>query len=362
MILGEIYQRYRKTEPLTIHIMRIITMIFCLICILIFTISMIYYIINDEPVINYSYIYKEDLPVPNIRFFSENMFVMSCDFISSEKDGPYYNGYFSIPFENNYKLVLSDNTKHGKRDEQSISFQLQYLDVNVDRNTSSSFFIQFSDSEIVDSEMNISPIFLQSIAQANTYTILTFQSIDIYLRRRIRKFIIPNWKATMGFQPDYIIKPYLTSRKEVTQQLTEFRDDIFTAIFVSLDFDTTTVETEQRSHTILSSLGLIGGAWSLAVCVYKLLFGDDAIRPFGLIQKYGYFNQRTQKKLSKFLSTLPLVQILDSSKNIVDDDDESRVDQLEKQINDLELFLRDYVVDAQQLDKAHINNERDKNK
>ncbi|CAG8463222.1 21123_t:CDS:2 [Gigaspora rosea] len=323
----------------------------------------------------------------DIRFFSENMFVMSCDFISSdksfnpqkcleiqnsssiydsncnkyitaplEKDGPYYNGYFSIPFENNYKLVLSDNTKHGKRDEQSISFQLQYLDVNVDRNTSSSFFIQFSDSEIVDSEMNISPIFLQSIAQANTYTILTFQSIDIYLRRRIRKFIIPNWKATMGFQPDYIIKPYLTSRKEVTQQLTEFRDDIFTAIFVSLDFDTTTVETEQ------SSLGLIGGAWSLAVCVYKLLFGDDAIRPFGLIQKYGYFNQRTQKKLSKFLSTLPLVQILDSSKNIVDDDDESRVDQLEKQINDLELFLRDYVVDAQQLDKAHINNERDKNK
>ncbi|CAG8520205.1 23924_t:CDS:2, partial [Gigaspora rosea] len=224
---------------------------------------MIYDIINDQPVINYSYI-KEDLPVPDIRFFSENMFVMSCGFHTSEsqsviydnncnkyitapleKDGSYYNGYFSIPFEHSYKLVLSNNTKLGKRGEQRIRFLLQFLDLNVDRNTSSSFFIQFSDSEIVDSEMNISPIFLQSITQANTYKILTQQSIDINLSRRIRKFIIPNWKATMGFQPDYIIKPYPTSRKEVTPQLTKPRGDIFTDITVSLDFDITTVETEQ---------------------------------------------------------------------------------------------------------------------
>ncbi|CAG8790929.1 13524_t:CDS:2, partial [Gigaspora margarita] len=216
---------------------------------------MIYDIINDQPVINYSYI-KEDLPVPDIRFFSENMFVMSCGFETSEiqnssviydgscnkyitapleKDESYYNGYFSIPFENNYKLVLSKNTKYGKRGEQLVRFELQFLDLNVDRNISSSFFIQISDS------------------------------------------------------------------------------------------------------------------------------GDDAIRPFGLIQKRAYFYERTQKKLTKFLSTLPLVKLLDSSKNI-DNDDESRVDQLEKQINDLELFLRDYVVDAQQLDKAYINNERDKDK
>ncbi|RIB25016.1 hypothetical protein C2G38_2241693 [Gigaspora rosea] len=278
---------------------------------------MIYDIINDQPVINYSYI-KEDLPVSDIRFFSETIFVMSCSFETSyksfnfqkclesqnssvihdsncnkyinaplEKDGTFYNGYFSIPFENNYKLVLSNNTKHGNH-------------------------------EIVNSEMNISPIFLQSIAQANTYKILTQQSIDIYLSRRIRKFIIPNWKTTMGFQPDYIIKPYPTSRKRVTQPLTQFRGDTFTDISVSLEFDITT------SHTIEFS-GLIGGAWSLAVCVYKYLF----------------------------------VQLLDSSKNI-DYDDESRVDQLEKQINDLELFLRNYAVDAQQLDKAYINNEHDK--
>ncbi|RIB29269.1 hypothetical protein C2G38_1199122 [Gigaspora rosea] len=231
MILGEIYQRYRKTEPLKIHIMRIITMIFCLLCILVFTISIIYDIINDQPVISYSYI-KEDLPVPDIQFFSENMFVMTCNFMTSEvqninmfydrdcnsyitdpleKDGSYYNGYFSIPLENSYKLALSNNTKYGKRSEQEIRFFLQILDLNVDLNAS--YLVQISDSENVDLGRNISSLFLQSISQANTYKILQGYLIRLNLSRSIRKFIIPNWKAIMGFRPDYIIKPYITSRK-----------------------------------------------------------------------------------------------------------------------------------------------------
>ncbi|CAG8838675.1 33509_t:CDS:1, partial [Racocetra persica] len=80
---------------------------------------------------------------------------------------------------------------------------------------------------------------------------------------------------------------------------------------------------------------------------------DDAIQPFGLIQKYGYFYKKTQKKLIKFLSPFPLVQIPDPSNNI---DDKNRVKQLEKKIDNLELFLRDYVVEVQQLDKLDYNN------
>ncbi|RIB29262.1 hypothetical protein C2G38_1198838 [Gigaspora rosea] len=187
--------------------------------------------------------------------------------------------------------------------------------------------------------------------------------VRLNLSRSIRKFIIPNWKAIMGFQPDYIIKPYITSRKDEAQKtMSQMEYNMFATISVRPDFDITTVETEQRSHTILNSLGLIGGAWSLAILAYKLLFGDDAIRPFGLIQKRGYFYERTQKKLTKFLSTFPLIQLSDSSNNIDDvfDDNESRVNHLERKINDLELFLRDYVVEVQQLDKAYKNTENAK--
>ncbi|CAG8718972.1 22160_t:CDS:2 [Gigaspora rosea] len=269
-----------------------------------------------------------------------------------EKDGSYYNGYFSIPLENSYKLALSNNTKYGKRSEQEIRFFLQILDLNVDLNAS--YLVQISDSENVDLGRNISSLFLQSISQANTYKILQGYLIRLNLSRSIRKFIIPNWKAIMGFRPDYIIKPYITSRKDETRMTMSQMEDNLLAIFVRPDFDITTVETEQRSHTV--------SAWSLAILAYKLLFGDDAIRPFGLIQKRGYFYERTQKKLTKFLSTFPLIQLSDSSNNIDDvfDDDESRVNHLERKINDLELFLRDYVVEVQQLDKAYKNTENAK--
>ncbi|CAG8724890.1 7231_t:CDS:2, partial [Racocetra fulgida] len=151
------------------------------------------------------------------------------------KDGSYYNGYFSVPFENKYKLILSlsNNTKYGKRGKQLINFQFQFMDENANLNTSSRFLFSVSDS------------------------------------------------------------------------------------------------------------------------------GDDAIQPFGLMQKNGYFYKEYQKKLNEVLSTFPLVQLSESSNNI---DDESQVEQLEKKINELELFLRDYVVEAQQLDKVYNNIENAKDK
>ncbi|CAG8636329.1 17362_t:CDS:2 [Dentiscutata erythropus] len=84
----------------------------------------------------------------------------------------------------------------------------------------------------------------------------------------------------------------------------------------------------------MSSLGLLGGVWSIATIAYKLLFGDDTIQPFGLIQKFvqSSFNDNV--------------------------DGENRVVQLGKKINDLESFLRDYVVEVQQLDKIYKNIEK----
>ncbi|CAG8760156.1 36901_t:CDS:2 [Gigaspora margarita] len=214
----------------------------------------------------------------------------------SEKDGVYI-GYFSIPFENNYRLIFnpSNDTKYEKRDEVFIDFTVNFMD----RNASQRVFVRVSDSgmlintnslltintnakslyaENVYLKENISSIFLQSITQSNTYQVLP--------------------------------------------------------------------------GDVLNSLGLLGGAWSLAAVAYKLLFGDDTIQPFGLVQKYGYFYKKTQKKLTKVLSTFPSVQIPDPSNNI---DVKNRAEQLEKKIDNLELFLRDYVVEVQQLDKVYNN-------
>ncbi|CAG8537668.1 14811_t:CDS:2, partial [Dentiscutata heterogama] len=147
----------------------------------------------------------------------------------------------------------------------------------------------------------MSSAFLQSIAMTNTYQVLPTDTTAIYLIRNIRKFIIPSWKTTMGLNPDYEIVTYLTSRK-TTQRSSTAQSLFYIAIIP--DNEITNIETEERTHTILSSLGLLGGAWSIAIVAYKLLF--------------------------------------------------------EKEINDLELFLRDYVIEVQQLDNVYKNIETNK--
>ncbi|CAG8760392.1 37348_t:CDS:2 [Gigaspora margarita] len=255
----------------------------------------------------------------------------------SEKIGSYYNGNLSVPFKKKYKLPVSnDNNKN------SLRFLYQFMDAN----DNPSFLVKVFDSENVHLKNNISSILLQSITQANTYEFYQGDAMTIYLSRSIKKIIIPNWKAIMGFQPDYDIKPYLKSRSEVARAQYNAKTFI-------------TVQGEADITTVLNTFGLIGGAWSLAVAVYKLLFGDDAIQPFGFIQKHGYFHKQTKENLTKFLSALPLVQFSDSSNNI---DYENHAKKLEKKINDLELFLRDYVVEVQQLDKAYKNLENSNDK
>ncbi|CAG8613124.1 10656_t:CDS:2, partial [Dentiscutata heterogama] len=275
------------------------------------------------------------------------------------KSGPYYYVNFSIPPAYGYKLVLAYNNAtqyslfgydiYGNRGEQIISFAIRFLD----QNTNPSLFLEVSDSENIYSKETISSTFLQSISMTNTYQILPSESTSIFLERYVKKFIIPGWKATMGFQPDYEIISYLNSRKSSRRTQTNQNGSDFFTLGILADYDTIIIETEQRTHTILSSLGLLGGVWSIATIAYKLLFGDDSIQPFGLIQKFGHFNKLNQKKLTEHLSTIPLVQ--GSFNNI---DGENRVVRLDKKINNLELFLRDYVVEVQQLDKIYKNIEK----
>ncbi|CAG8748031.1 6543_t:CDS:1, partial [Cetraspora pellucida] len=79
---------------------------------------------------------------------------------------------------------------------------------------------------------------------------------------------------------------------------------------------------------------------------------DDAIQPFGLIHKYGYFHKQAQEKISETLSTLLLVLPSHSSINVdnenslsIDSVNENPIKVLEKKIDDLELFLRNHVVE-----------------
>ncbi|CAG8821774.1 8270_t:CDS:2, partial [Cetraspora pellucida] len=106
---------------------------------------------------------------------------------------------------------------------------------------------------------------------------------------------------------------------------------------------------------ILNALGLFGGAFGLITSFYALLFGADTIKPWGLVQKHLFkVNQIVKDKLLVTLESMPFISHLTNDTN--DLKDEILINQLEKRLDLLQLFLRDYVVNVQYLEKIQQSN------
>ncbi|KAF0495062.1 hypothetical protein F8M41_021211 [Gigaspora margarita] len=116
----------------------------------------------------------------------------------------------------------------------------------------------------------------------------------------------------------------------------------------------TQVETEKRTKTVLNSLGLIGGAWGFAATIYAILFGANAIKPWGLTQKYGFkINKSVQTKLKNTLEIIPFVNHPKTTNNLNNHE-------LKRRLDSLQLFLTEYVVDVQYLEKIYKANINEK--
>ncbi|KAF0462682.1 hypothetical protein F8M41_000279 [Gigaspora margarita] len=102
--------------------------------------------------------------------------------------------------------------------------------------------------------------------------------------------------------------------------------------------------------TVINSLGLIGGAWGLATAIYAVLFGTKAIKPWGLVQKYGFkINNSVQTKLRNTYEIIPLVHHSTTTNNL-------KKHELRKRLDSLQLFLTENVVDIQYLKKIYKKN------
>ncbi|RIB13440.1 hypothetical protein C2G38_2040978 [Gigaspora rosea] len=98
---------------------------------------------------------------------------------------------------------------------------------------------------------------------------------------------------------------------------------------------------------IINSLGLIGGAWGFAATIYAVLFGTITIKPWGLIQKYGFkINNSVQAKLRNNFEIIPLVHHSKTTNNL-------KKHELKRRLDSLQLFLTEYVVDVHYLEKIY---------
>ncbi|KAF0550198.1 hypothetical protein F8M41_024944 [Gigaspora margarita] len=349
MALGKIFRKERKTEPISVFWLRIIVTTLFIFILVGYSIFLILDVCNDHPAIQSSFIEVNSFPVPELMFldipvktYFECYFTYAANNTREDNKActqylkqpvlnatSKYNGYFQTSGDLLFS-VSSDSSNEGLK---NIGITI-YIDDSAYNASDPSMFVNIL---AVDSELyktygpklfeNQNSMFLDSIVKINTYELSPDQSYNIQLTRNVKQLMSQSWKNYFGFVPETERIPHVTST---------------IVLFIINAF-------EKMFKTVLSSLGLFGGVFGLVTSFYALLFGTGAIKPWGLVQRHLFkVNQIVQDKLLSTLESMPFISHLTHDTNDLDDD--LSIEKLEKRLDLLQLFLRDYVVNVQYLE------------
>ncbi|CAG8497356.1 12439_t:CDS:2 [Dentiscutata erythropus] len=245
----------------------------------------------------------------------------------------YLASFYNVSFEN--KLMFSTKSNGGL---SSLGFMV-YLD-NVNDHDNIPINLNLLNKGVYEMIPN-------STVNLNQYSLDSRNTYRIKIKRRLKEVMMPSWKNYLGF-PMLEKLYYITSTSETLPNLniTGFSTPLATIIIEPESF-LTQVESDQRTKTVLSSLGLIGGAWGIITSFYAFLFGNDTISPWGIIQKYCFkIRNSVQVKLKNSFEIVPLVSHLR-----IDSNDRTSKQILQKRLEVLQLFLTEYAIDLKHLEK-----------
>ncbi|CAG8554506.1 2153_t:CDS:2 [Paraglomus occultum] len=199
---------------------------------------------------------------------------------------------------------------------------------------------------------------LNSLMSDSQHKIFYRQHHDITYAQNIKVLLSRKYEALSVFgiplalEPNII--PYITTKLESDSFSYLYEGNEYGSIALRPSGFIVRTETEQRPYTILGALGLFGGAWNLAIVVYVFLFGTRSLHPWGFVQTYCCC--LAKQTLSKFRETFPIMPLnsdpeaLSSKLSFPDSETlsvnlTSQVMTLQKRLNTMESFLREYVVD-----------------
>nr|CAG8610193.1 10792_t:CDS:2 [Entrophospora candida] len=341
----------RKTEPTSLWWTKIVVSIILLIGLIAYIVVSINLIINDEPSIQYSNdkLVSQKFPAFNITQFNNITTTINCAFTlvdtitdCSANLKLFDNGRYKFTPSENMNVddnrgyvILSWNYIPG-HDFNYISFGAELDDIKKkypDQANLQKYIDYLQDLELV---------------QGN-------KSNYFYIKWARREYLIRDWTNHLGFPNNHI-----PLRIAVPIVLTPMEGFNWTQIIImpygnaeSGFFET--IETEKRSETVLSNIGSLGGAISLLLGIYAILFGGSLLSPWGIFQNY-CCNSRSKKKLlnEKKLPIIPLTEKnqlhYKKSKNPDISEIENHLISLTIRFYSLETILREYVINSDFLD------------
>ncbi|CAI2173950.1 20307_t:CDS:2 [Funneliformis geosporum] len=304
------------------------------------------------------------IPVPEMLFNLHTPFTLSCQFYRgidialddvisddscnqyltqpkhAEDDDDYY-GYFT------HDNVL--NYEDPNIDPNAIAFVAVSIDVDAAIAKSESPLVIIIDAEknplkLSNGELNGSaidnlPNNIRECITNNMYYVPKGQMARLSFNRQLRRILHKDYKANLGISPTYEEKPYILSnlQTEPIEPDTLIAGVFSSKILLNVQYFFVKVETEQKTRTVFSIVGLVGGA-----------YGTNVIRPWGCVQYSCGLRDRTHNKLRKELPVIPLVNDLEISNTSREISREEHI-ALQRRVHSLEVFLREYVVDVKYL-------------
>ncbi|CAG8604562.1 9543_t:CDS:2 [Paraglomus brasilianum] len=286
-------------------------------------------------------------------------------YITQPKPADYgtYVGYFAPPFS--LKVIPPENSEEGIR---GVLFSMAITDARPIDTTIHRMVLLLLDTETyvkadnksIDAARKIDPTFVNSVMTQTDYIIFYRQSNYLTYTRSVRGIIKPNILADFGFsQTIYIsyLNTALTSGP-LAENYNIIKPNIYGTVDIKPSSFLVRTDTERRSNTVLGSLGLLGGAWSLALIAYATLFGSKSLTPWGLIHSYCCcFVRSTRSRFRESFSTIPLQSSSSSTSDlsILSSDLSYNDNALQQRLDALELFLKEYVVDQTYLEDLNAN-------
>ncbi|RGB29339.1 hypothetical protein C1646_766736 [Rhizophagus diaphanus] len=392
MNLADLFRGYRHTEPRILLLLKLFIMIILVACLAGYLAIILIDIQKDGPIIRTSFHISDDnLPIrpPSFIFKSEfNFTIVACieehntqDFKTSmvncisdmthpdEKRGP-SQAYFGTyqPSKDTFFYTFNKSSDHTLM--SSIVIGLIILDTNY-TSASSQALVQIvafdsgyktpinyiSDNKIDEiisnqKDSGTSLSFNDSVAMMNLYNLALNQNYQFEFKRRIKEVMVPSWMNDFGIPSKYETQSYIESTL-LPIPISNVTSNNMLLMSIMPKGAIIQIDREIRTHTYLSGIGLLGGAWGLAAAMYSLLFGADTIRPWGIVQSYCYgFSRLTRRKLKETLPIIPFYEksYTDANHDLSFDEKIELIPLLQSRIDSLELFLREYVVDVNYLD------------
>ncbi|CAG8554617.1 27544_t:CDS:2 [Gigaspora margarita] len=312
MALGKIFRKERKTEPMSVFLLRIIVTTLFIFILVGYSVFLILDVCNDHPAIQSSFIEVNSFPVPELMFLDIPVKTyFDCYFTyaanNTREDNKACTQYLKQPvlnatskyngyFQTGGGLLFSANSNSSNEVLKNIGIMI-YIDDSTYNASDPSMFVNM---RAVDSELyktygsklfgGQNSMFLDSIVKINTYELSPNQSYNVQLTRNIKQLMSQSWKNYFGFAPETERIPYVTST-----------------------------------------------------------IGTGAIKPWGLVQRHLFkVNQIVQDKLLSTLESMPFISHLTHNSDDLKED--LSTEKLEKRLDLLQLFLRDYVVNVQYLE------------